>query len=259
MISMMFRLVFRLAGCEDWYQSLGYSSRTYVSKEEPIKEEPLEESNEEVLESKEDHEVHLKLVLEPLKKEKLFAKFSKYEFWLQEVRFLGHVVSSNDIHVDSSKIEAMKDQLMERKECGVYCDTSNQGLGCVLMQRDNVENATAEMLCGLDQLMERKECGVDKTYYDLRDMYGGHYWTDANLHAHVEEIKVDKTLCFAEELVEIIDRESCYVAISTLVWVSEVVSSGFPIVKVRRDSKRGPKFTWERGDHMKVKYFPMVC
>nr|GEV84138.1 putative reverse transcriptase domain-containing protein [Tanacetum cinerariifolium] len=40
--------------------------------------------------SKEDHEVHLKLVLEMLKKEKLFTKFSMYEFWLQEVRFLGH-------------------------------------------------------------------------------------------------------------------------------------------------------------------------
>ncbi|GKE59601.1 putative reverse transcriptase domain-containing protein, partial [Tanacetum coccineum] len=37
-----------------------------------------------------------------------------------------------------------------------------------------VENATAEMLCGLDQLMERKEDRADKTYYDLRDMYGGH-------------------------------------------------------------------------------------
>ncbi|GJT22380.1 hypothetical protein Tco_0892317 [Tanacetum coccineum] len=58
--------------------------------------------------SKEDHEVYLKLVLELLKKEKLFAKFSNYEFWLQEVGFLGHVVNSNDIHVDSSKIEAMK-------------------------------------------------------------------------------------------------------------------------------------------------------
>ncbi|GJU86598.1 putative reverse transcriptase domain-containing protein [Tanacetum coccineum] len=52
--------------------------------------------------SKEDHEVHLKLVLELLKKKKLFAKFSKYEFWLQEVRFLRHVVNSNDVHVDSS-------------------------------------------------------------------------------------------------------------------------------------------------------------
>ncbi|GKE70462.1 putative reverse transcriptase domain-containing protein, partial [Tanacetum coccineum] len=50
---------------------------------------------------KEEHEVHLKLVLELLKKEKLFVKFSKCEFWLQEVRFLKHVVNSNDIHVDS--------------------------------------------------------------------------------------------------------------------------------------------------------------
>ncbi|GKB95086.1 hypothetical protein Tco_0981223 [Tanacetum coccineum] len=65
------------------------------------------------------------------------------------------------------------------------------------------------MLCGLDQLMEKKEDGgVDKTYYDLRDKYGGHeYWTDANLHVHLEEIKVDKTLCFVEEPVDIIDRE----------------------------------------------------
>ncbi|GJW17331.1 putative reverse transcriptase domain-containing protein [Tanacetum coccineum] len=58
--------------------------------------------------SKEDHKVYLKLVLEMLKKEKLFAKFSKCEFWLQEVHFLGHVVNSKGIHVDPSKIEAVK-------------------------------------------------------------------------------------------------------------------------------------------------------
>ncbi|GJR63907.1 putative reverse transcriptase domain-containing protein [Tanacetum coccineum] len=58
--------------------------------------------------TKEDHEVHLKLVLELLKKERLYAKFSKYEFWLQEVHFLGHVVNHNGIHVDPSKIEAVK-------------------------------------------------------------------------------------------------------------------------------------------------------
>ncbi|GKC46856.1 putative reverse transcriptase domain-containing protein [Tanacetum coccineum] len=52
--------------------------------------------------SKEDHEVHLKLVLELLKKEKLFVKFSKCEFLLQEVHFLKHVVNRNRIHVDPS-------------------------------------------------------------------------------------------------------------------------------------------------------------
>ncbi|GKA34347.1 putative reverse transcriptase domain-containing protein [Tanacetum coccineum] len=58
--------------------------------------------------SKEEHEVHLRLVLELLKKEKLYAKFSKCEFWLREVHFLGHVVNQSGIHVDPSKVEAVK-------------------------------------------------------------------------------------------------------------------------------------------------------
>ncbi|GJW02957.1 putative reverse transcriptase domain-containing protein [Tanacetum coccineum] len=55
-----------------------------------------------------EHEVHLKTILDLLKKEKLYAKFSKYEFWLQEVRFLGHVVNHDGIHVDPSKVELVK-------------------------------------------------------------------------------------------------------------------------------------------------------
>ncbi|GJU36347.1 reverse transcriptase domain-containing protein [Tanacetum coccineum] len=156
--------------------------------------------------SKDEHEVHLRLVLELLKKEELYAKFSKCEFWLQEVQFLGHVVNQNGIHVDPSKIEAVKNwkapttpseirsflglagyyqrfitnfskiakpltsltQKNKKYEWGieqeeefqtlkdnlynapilslldgiedfiVYCDASNQGLGCVLMQRGKV-------------------------------------------------------------------------------------------------------------------------
>ncbi|GJT20742.1 putative reverse transcriptase domain-containing protein [Tanacetum coccineum] len=156
--------------------------------------------------TKEDHENHLRLMLDLLKKEKLYAKFSKCEFWLQEVHFLGHVVNHDGIHVDPSKIEAVKSwkapktpsevrsflglagyyrrfiknfskiakpltsltQKNQKYEWGekqeeafptlkdnlcnapilslpdaveyfmVYCDASNQGLGCVLMQRDKV-------------------------------------------------------------------------------------------------------------------------
>ncbi|GJS06088.1 putative reverse transcriptase domain-containing protein [Tanacetum coccineum] len=156
--------------------------------------------------TKEDHEVLLGLVLELLRKEKLYAKFSKCEFWLQEVQFLGHVVNHNGIHVDPSKIEAVKNwkthttpfeirlflglagyyrrfianfskiakpltsltqknhryvwgveqeeafQTLKNNLCDkpilmlpdgvedfvVYCDASNQGLGCVLMQRGKV-------------------------------------------------------------------------------------------------------------------------
>ncbi|GJU46171.1 putative reverse transcriptase domain-containing protein [Tanacetum coccineum] len=125
--------------------------------------------------TKEDHENHLRLMLELLRKEKLYAKFSKCEFWLQEVHFLGHVVNHDGIHVDPRKIEAVKSWKALRtpskvrsflglagyyrrfikniskiakpltsltqknqkvEDFVVYCDASNQGLRCVLMQRD---------------------------------------------------------------------------------------------------------------------------
>ncbi|GJU15788.1 putative reverse transcriptase domain-containing protein [Tanacetum coccineum] len=50
----------------------------------------------------------MKLILELLQEEKLYAKFTKCEFWLEDVRFLGHVVNKEGIHVDPSKIEAVK-------------------------------------------------------------------------------------------------------------------------------------------------------
>ncbi|GJU64019.1 putative reverse transcriptase domain-containing protein [Tanacetum coccineum] len=121
--------------------------------------------------SKKDHEVHLKLVPELLRKDKLYAKFSKCEFWLQEVHFLGHVVNNDGIDMDPSKIEAiakpltsltqknqkyewgakqeedfqtLKDNLCNAQilslpygpnDFVVYCDASHQGFRCVLMHR----------------------------------------------------------------------------------------------------------------------------
>ncbi|GJZ98488.1 putative nucleotidyltransferase, ribonuclease H [Tanacetum coccineum] len=123
--------------------------------------------------TQEEHGVHLGLVLELLKEEKLYAKFSMCEFWLREVQFLGHVINGDGIHVDPSNIEAVKNweaprnpseksktfdwgeeqerafQTLKDKLCNapvlalpdrpedfvVYCDASGLGLGCVLMQR----------------------------------------------------------------------------------------------------------------------------
>ncbi|GJS88674.1 hypothetical protein Tco_0771310 [Tanacetum coccineum] len=65
---------------------------------------------------------------------------------------------------------------------------------------------------------------------------------DANLHVSLNEIKIDKTLHFVEELVEIMDRE-----------VKSLKRSRILLVKVHWNSKRGPEFTWEREDHMKRK------
>ncbi|GJX71071.1 putative reverse transcriptase domain-containing protein [Tanacetum coccineum] len=120
--------------------------------------------------SKEEHAKHLKLILELLKKEELYAKFLKCEFWLSKVQFLGHVIDSEGIHVNPAKIEPIKDwaspktlieirqfleaafQLLKQKLCSapilalpegsenfmVYCDASRKGLGAVLMQREKV-------------------------------------------------------------------------------------------------------------------------
>nr|GEX20447.1 hypothetical protein [Tanacetum cinerariifolium] len=115
----------------------------------------------------EEHVEHLRLVLELFIKEKLYAKFSKCEFLLRKVQLLGHVINGNKIHVDPSKIEAVKNwkapitpsegeehelafQTLKDKLCNVpvlalpdgpegflvYCDVSGIGLGCVLMQRE---------------------------------------------------------------------------------------------------------------------------
>nr|GEZ05850.1 retrotransposon protein, putative, Ty3-gypsy subclass [Tanacetum cinerariifolium] len=114
--------------------------------------------------TQEEHVEHLRLVLELLKKEKLYAKFSKCEFWLREVQFIGHVINGNEIHVDPNKIEAkcktfnlgeeqewafqtLKDKLCNApilalfdrpEDFVVYYDASKIGLGCVLMQRGKV-------------------------------------------------------------------------------------------------------------------------
>ncbi|KAL0537553.1 hypothetical protein IC582_026532 [Cucumis melo] len=57
--------------------------------------------------TKAEHEKHLHQVLETLRANKLYAKFSKCEFWLKKVTFLGHVVSSERVFVDPAKIEAV--------------------------------------------------------------------------------------------------------------------------------------------------------
>ncbi|GJR28944.1 hypothetical protein Tco_1105176 [Tanacetum coccineum] len=66
---------------------------------------------------------------------------------------------------------------------------------------------------------------------------------NANLHVPLNEIKVDKTLRFVEEPVEIMDRE-----------IKKLKRRKIALVKVRWNSKRGPEFTWEHEDQMRIKY-----
>ena len=57
--------------------------------------------------SEEEHEDHLRVVLQLLRDHQLYAKFSKCEFWFTEVRFLGHVVSASSVSVDPKKVEVV--------------------------------------------------------------------------------------------------------------------------------------------------------
>ncbi|GJY69390.1 putative reverse transcriptase domain-containing protein [Tanacetum coccineum] len=117
------------------------------------------------LKNKQEHGEHLKLILELLKKEELYAKFSKCEFWIPKVQFISHVIDSEGIHVDLAKIESVKDWASPKspteicqflglagyyrrfiegalilalpegsKDFIAYCDASKKGLGAVLMQ-----------------------------------------------------------------------------------------------------------------------------
>ena len=57
--------------------------------------------------SEEEHEDHLRVVLQVLRDHQLYAKFNKCEFWLTEVKFLGHVVPASGVSVDPKKVEAV--------------------------------------------------------------------------------------------------------------------------------------------------------
>ncbi|GJX53760.1 putative reverse transcriptase domain-containing protein [Tanacetum coccineum] len=58
--------------------------------------------------NKEEHADHLRIILELLKEEKLYAKFSKCDFWISIVQFIGHLIDNQGLHVDPAKIEAVK-------------------------------------------------------------------------------------------------------------------------------------------------------
>ncbi|GJZ11594.1 retrovirus-related pol polyprotein from transposon TNT 1-94 [Tanacetum coccineum] len=200
---------------------------------------------------KEEHEVHLKLVLELLKEEKLFVKFSKCEFWLQEVYFLGPMINSNGIHViakpltsltqKNQKYEWAKEQeeafqtLKDNFEIRYHFRKANV-VADALSEASKVENATAKMLHGLDQLMERKEDGES-----FRDVIGYEYglsslngWTkrayDSDFGGYVKGVFITRAF-----------------------GVLRLKRSKISLVKVHWNSKRGPESTWEREDHMKSK------
>ncbi|GJV37149.1 putative reverse transcriptase domain-containing protein [Tanacetum coccineum] len=196
--------------------------------------------------SKEEHEVHLKLVLESLRKEKLYAKFSKCELWLEEVHFLGHVVNHDIftwrrigessltglelVQETTDKVVLVKENpkaVRDRQKS--YVDYRRKSLEFevgdrVLLRvspwkgivRFGKNDKLAPRYVGPFEILER----IDPVAYRLRlseELSSVHdtfhvsnlkkYLADAKLHVPLNEIKIDKTLCFVEEPVEIMNRE----------------------------------------------------
>nr|GEY64615.1 hypothetical protein [Tanacetum cinerariifolium] len=136
--------------------------------------------------------VHLRLVLEFLKKEELYAKFSKCEFWLQEVQFLPHGVNQSGIHVDPSKANAVADALSRKKRVKprrvrAMAMTIQSGIrGMVIAAQGEAfkqENILTERLHGLDQQIEMRE---DSSLYFLDRIW-------VSLVGGMKPIIIDKT------------------------------------------------------------------
>ncbi|GJU53195.1 hypothetical protein Tco_1226909 [Tanacetum coccineum] len=152
--------------------------------------------------SKEERKVHLKLVLESLRKEKLYAKFSKYnnKEWNSSddqlrLRWMIYLVVLTDV------AESVRDAIGFE-----YCLASSSGW--------------------------TKSVG----------------W-DANFHVPLDEIRVDKTLCFVKEPVEIMDREIMDREIMDRD-IKKLKRRKIALVKVRWNLKHGLEFTWEHEDQM---------
>ncbi|GJS52465.1 reverse transcriptase domain-containing protein [Tanacetum coccineum] len=145
--------------------------------------------------NKEEHANHLRIILELLKRENIYAKLSKCDFWIHIVQFLGHLIDSQGLHVDPAKIEAVKNwgedqesdfQLLKQKLCEapilalpegndnfvVYCDASRQGLGTVLMQREK-------------HILDQKELNMrQRRWLELLADY------DCEIHYHPRKVNV---------------------------------------------------------------------
>nr|GFA15566.1 putative reverse transcriptase domain-containing protein [Tanacetum cinerariifolium] len=152
--------------------------------------------------NKKEHEEHLRTILKLLKKEELYAKFSKCEFWIPKVQFLGHLINSEGIHVDPAKIESIKDWVSPKSPTEIrqflglagvpilavpegsedfvaYCDASIKCLGTVLMQMDKEDvgarhGILVSIICERDprfaiQIKQRMQatCDRQKSYAGL--------------------------------------------------------------------------------------------
>ncbi|GJX98114.1 putative reverse transcriptase domain-containing protein [Tanacetum coccineum] len=128
--------------------------------------------------NKKEHEEYLKEILELLKNEELYAKFSKCEFWIPKVQFLGHVIDSQGIHVDPAKIESIQDwaspktpteiQLLSDYDCEIRYHPGKANVVADALSRkerkpENLKNEDVGGMVRKDTPKEKLEPRADET------------------------------------------------------------------------------------------------
>ncbi|GJU68257.1 hypothetical protein Tco_1254516 [Tanacetum coccineum] len=212
---------------------------------------------------KEEHEVHLKLVLESLRKETLYAKFSKYNSkeWNSgndQLRFRWMIYLMVLADAGESVRDAIGFEYCLASSSGwtKYWESSLTGLELVQETTDKVTPWKGVVhfgkkgkLAGPFKILKR----IGLVAYRLRlseELNSVHHVSnvkkclaDASLHVSLDEIKVDKTLLFVEEPVEIMERE-----------IKKLKRKNIALVKARWNSKRSHGFTWDHEDQIRIKY-----
>nr|GEU49318.1 retrotransposon protein, putative, Ty3-gypsy subclass [Tanacetum cinerariifolium] len=182
------------------------------------------------LRTKEEHDAHLRLILELLKKEELYAKFSKCNFWLSKVQFLGHVINSEGIHVDPAKIESIKDcfskiarpmtkltQKSVKFDWGEKEETAFQTLkkklcsAPILALPEGSENFV--VYCdashkGLGTVLMQKEKVIDYASHQLKIHKKNYMTHDLELGVVVFALKIWRHYLYSTKCVVLIDHKS---------------------------------------------------
>nr|GFA09058.1 hypothetical protein [Tanacetum cinerariifolium] len=228
--------------------------------------------------NKKKHEGYLKLILKLLKEEELYAKFSKCEFWLSKVQFLGHVIDSEGIHKSmkfdlGEKAEAAF-QLLKQKLCSapnlalpegrenfvVYCDASQKGLGAVLMQKEKVIAYASRQLKVHEKNYTIHDLNLGAVVFALKKWRHYLYGTVAYRLELLEQLSRVHSTFYVSKLKKCMEDEPLAIPLDEiqvddkLNFIEEPVEimdrevkrlkqSRILIVKVHWNSKRGPEFT----------------
>ncbi|GKA92534.1 putative reverse transcriptase domain-containing protein, partial [Tanacetum coccineum] len=118
--------------------------------------------------SRKEHEGHLKLILGLLKKEELYTKFSKYEFWLSKVQFLSHVIYKEGIYVDPAKIESIKDWASPKTPIEIYQFLELlSDYDCEIRYHPGKENMVADALSRKERKARKEENFINKDLHGM--------------------------------------------------------------------------------------------